>query len=200
MNLSRCLQYIYKGIDRFSERTGRLASWLVVLMAVVIGYDVAMRYLFQNGSVALQEIEWHLFALIFLLGAAYTLRHDDHVRVDLIYRSRYMTTRRRALIDMLGCLFFLIPFCLLVINASLPFVENSWSMSETSPDPGGLPVRWLLKAAIPVGFGLLMLQGLSMMIRCGLVLSNSEASAEDIEDHQHQGVDALRHNEQDHLL
>jgi len=183
-------------IERFSELTGRLISWLVLSMVLIIGYDVAMRYLFQNGSVALQELEWHLFALVFLLGAAYTLKHDDHVRVDIFYRSRFMGARRRACIDLLGSLLFLLPFCLLVISASLPFVENSFSMSESSPDPGGLPARWLLKAAIPFGFSLLLIQGVALAIRSVAVLlcpanKNGDAAEQ---------MEKLRHQEQDHLL
>ena len=153
-------------IESFSEWSGRATSWLVLLLALVICYDVAMRYLFQDGSVALQELEWHLFALIFLFGAAYTLKHNEHVRVDVLYQNpRIMDARRRAWVDFLGTLLFLIPFCLLVITGSFPFVEGAWNSSEGSPDPGGLPARWLLKAAIPIGFTMLLLQGIAMMIR-----------------------------------
>ncbi len=152
-------------IEAVSEWSGRLSAWLVLLMVVIIGYDVAMRYLFQSGSVALQELEWHLFATIFLLAAAYTLKHDAHVRVDVIYQSRRLGNRGRAWIDLLGCLFFLVPFCVLVISSSVPFVANAWRLQEGSPDPGGLPYRFILKAMIIVGFSLLLLQGLAMMIR-----------------------------------
>ncbi|MFQ5469873.1 MAG: TRAP transporter small permease subunit [Gammaproteobacteria bacterium] len=124
-----------------------------------------MRYLFQSGSVALQELEWHLFSLIFLLGAAYTLKHDEHVRVDVIYQGRLMNDKRRAWVNLVGGLFFLLPFCLLIITSSEPFVTNSFSMSEGSPDPGGLTHRFLLKAAIPLGFFLVALQGISSIIR-----------------------------------
>ncbi len=164
-NLAVIAERTAAGIEILSEWSGRAIAWLVLLMVGVIGYDVAMRYLFQSGSVALQELEWHLFALIFLLGAAYTLRHDGHVRVDVFYRSRRLGPRGRAWIDLLGCLFFLLPFCILVIEASLPFVANAFRMGEGSPDPGGLPHRYLLKAAIPLGFSLLLLQGLALAIR-----------------------------------
>jgi len=197
--MSIILLKIAATIDSISEWTGRLVSWLIVLMALVVGYDVAMRYLFQSGSVALQELEWHIFALIFLLGAAYTLKHDDHVRVDLCYRSRWMTRKRRAWVDFLGAVLFLLPFCLLIINGSLPFVVNAWSMSEISPDPGGLPARWLLKAAIPFGFALLFLQGIALIIRNGLMLCNVDLD-EDVEKLPDTHVETLRHNEQDHLL
>ncbi len=161
-----CLAYL-------SELSGRLVAWLVLLLVLLISYDVAMRYLFQGGSVALQELEWHLFALIFLLGAAYTLKHDGHVRVDVFYQNR-MGVRGRAWVDLLGSIFFLLPFCLLVILSSWPFVQDAWQFHEASPDPGGLPARWLLKAAIPLGFLLLLLQGMAQAIRNLLTLLDED--------------------------
>jgi TRAP-type mannitol/chloroaromatic compound transport system permease small subunit len=176
------LQRIAGIFQAVSEWTGRLTSWLLLLLVLVISYDVAMRYLFQSGSVALQELEWHLFALIFLLAGAYTLKHDEHVRVDVFYHSRWMGDRQRAWVDLLGGLFFLLPFCLLLISGSIPFVSNSFGMLEGSPDPGGLPYRFLLKAAIPLGFLLLLLQGLAMVISCACFLLRPEEYKPD--DHQ----------------
>lgn len=152
-------------INALSEMVGKFTAWLIVIMVLLISYDVAMRYLFKNGSIALQELEWHLFSLIFLLGAAYTMKHDDHVRVDLVYRSKRLSDHYRVWINILGGLFFLIPFCLLVIINSWSFVENSFLLHETSPDPGGLPYRWILKAMIPFGFALLMLQGIADILK-----------------------------------
>jgi TRAP-type mannitol/chloroaromatic compound transport system permease small subunit len=143
-------------------------------MVLVISYDVAMRYLFSTGSVALQELEWHLFALLFLLAAAYTFKHDGHVRVDIFYSSRSMSKRRRAWVDLLGGLFLLTPFCLLIIFSSIPFITNSFVMAEVSPDPGGLPWRFLLKSAIPLGFSLLLLQGVAHMLRSLVCLMEKE--------------------------
>jgi TRAP-type mannitol/chloroaromatic compound transport system permease small subunit len=168
---------ISERIDSFSEWTGRAVAWLVLLMVLIIVYDISMRYLFQIGSVALQELEWHLFALVFLLGAAYTLKHDGHVRVDILYQSRWMSRKRRAWVDLFGTVFFLLPFAVLIIVSSLPFVSAAYNIGEGSPDPGGLPYRYLLKAAIPVGFGLLILQGVSNALRCMLVLMGKEESA-----------------------
>jgi TRAP-type mannitol/chloroaromatic compound transport system permease small subunit len=167
---SRRALNIVNAIETISEWTGRGTSWLVVGMVALIGYDVAMRYLFKSGSVALQELEWHLFALIFLLGAGYTLKYDDHVRIDIFYRSRWVNARWRAWIDLFGSLFLLSPFCLLVIFSSWPFVHDAYVFGEGSPDPGGLPYRFLLKAAIPVGFSLLLIQGLACGLRSLLVL------------------------------
>lgn len=162
-------------IELASEWTGRVTSWLVLGMVALITYDVAMRYLFHAGSVALQELEWHLFAVIFLIGAAYTLKHDSHVRVDVLYQSRWMSPRRRALVNLVGTLLFLIPFCLLIIVSSWPFVHDAFVHGEGSPDPGGLPYRWLLKAAIPVGFGLLLLQGLATALHAYYDILNKDA-------------------------
>ncbi|KAA3656123.1 MAG: C4-dicarboxylate ABC transporter permease [Calditrichaeota bacterium] len=137
-------------------------------MIAVVCYDVFTRYFLRKSSIAVQELEWHIFAVIFLLGAAYTLKHDRHVRVDALYNT--FSPRTRAWVDFLGSLVFLLPFVVLVIWASFNFVANSFAIAETSPDPGGLPARYLLKACIPIAFFLLMLQGLSMNFRAALVL------------------------------
>lgn len=160
-SLTAFLDAASRHIDRFNDRVGRLVSWLVIAMVLLVSYDVTMRYLFLSGSVGLQELEWHLFSVIFLLGAAYTLRHEDHVRLDLFYQSRFMNDYRRAWVNLIGSLFFLIPFCALIIVSSVPFVQQSFMHMEGSPDPGGLPWRWLLKTAIPLGFALLILQGVA---------------------------------------
>jgi TRAP-type mannitol/chloroaromatic compound transport system permease small subunit len=173
--LLRNLDSFARAADAVAEWTGRLTAWLVLLLVLVIVWDVTMRYLFQSGSIMLQELEWHLFALIFLLGAAYTLRHDGHVRVDVLLRNARVGPRGRALVDLLGTLLFLVPFCLLVIIGSVPFVEASYSFGERSPDPGGLPYRFLLKAAIPLGFSLLLLQGLAMIARNLRILCGPES-------------------------
>jgi len=133
--LQSTLKRLIAAIEFISEWSGRAVAWLVLAMVLVIAYDVAMRYLFQTGSVALQELEWHLFALLFLLGAAYTLKHDSHVRVDIFYNSQWMTDRRRAMIDLFGGLFLLLPFCLMIIISSLPFVANSYGLARAHPTP-----------------------------------------------------------------
>ena len=191
MTLTNLLQQIVYFINTISEWTGRLIAWLILLMVLIIVYQASMVALFSIGSVALQELQWHLFALVFLLSAAYTLKHEDHVRIDLIYQSRWLTDQHRAWINFLGGFFLLIPFCLLVIIASWPFVSaainytlafsNSWPFisvtihyAEGSPDPGGLPYRFLLKAAIPIGFSLLMLQGIANSLASLLDLLSSQ--------------------------
>jgi TRAP-type mannitol/chloroaromatic compound transport system permease small subunit len=163
--MRQLLDTIATSIESISEWLGRATAWLVLAMVLLISYDVAMRYFFHSGSVAIQELEWHLFAVVFLFGAAYTLKHDAHVRVDVFYHSRWMNARRRAWVDLAGGVLFLLPFCLLIITTSWPFVISAYELGEGSPDAGGLPHRFILKGAIPVGFSLLMLQGLAMMIR-----------------------------------
>lgn len=161
----RLLNQLSVRLEQFSECTGKLVSWLVLVMVLLVSYDVAMRYFFQSGSVALQEMEWHLFSLIFLIGASYTLKHDDHVRLDLFYKSKFMDDRRRAWVDLFGSIFLLIPFCILIISTAWPFVVQSYIHLEGSPDPGGLPYRWILKASIPLGFTFLLLQGIADIVK-----------------------------------
>ncbi len=153
------LQGVIRFLDAVSEYSGRAVSWLTAAMVAVVCFDVVTRYFLKSSSVAVAELEWHLFAIIFLLGAAYTLKHDRHVRVDVLY-TRF-SPKQKAWVDLLGCLIFLIPFCLLVFWFSQTFVSNAFTIRETSPDPGGLPARYILKACIPLGFFLVFLQGLS---------------------------------------
>jgi len=169
MKILRC--YI-KCINTLNEKIGFLVSWLTTAMVVVVCYDVFTRYLLKRSSVAVQELEWHLFGVIFLLGAAYTLKHDRHVRVDIIYMR--LTERQRAWINLLGTLLFLIPFSLLIIWSSKNFVVNSFLFGESSPNPGGLPARYLLKACIPLSFILVLLQALSLASSSLIVIVNRE--------------------------
>ena len=124
-----------------------------------------MRYLFSSGSIGLQELEWHLFSIIFLIGAAYTLKHDEHVRLDILYQSKFLNDRSRAWVDVFGAMFLLLPFCLLIIISAWPFISQAYIHNEASPDPGGLPARWLIKTMIPAGFCLLLLQAISEIIK-----------------------------------
>jgi TRAP-type mannitol/chloroaromatic compound transport system permease small subunit len=156
------LQRISSGIDKLNERVGHAMSWVSLLVVVVVAWNVLLRYLFHKGSVAMQELEWHLFGPLFILTAGYTLLCDEHVRVDIFY-SR-VSAKGKAVVDLIGSLCFLIPVSLLVIWTSYSFVAASWAAGEGSPDPGGLPARYILKAVMPVGFALLALQAVSMAI------------------------------------
>lgn len=150
-------------IDALNERVGRGVNWITLSLVLVVFSDVVMRYAFNTSFVCIQELEWHLFGLIFLLGAGYTLLYDGHVRVDVIYQR--LGTKTRAWINFLGCILFLFPGCLLIIYTSLDFVYESMKILEGSPDPGGIPLRFILKGCIPLGFVLFLLQGVSMLIR-----------------------------------
>lgn len=173
--------FLVRLIDAISEWSGRISAWLILCMVLLVCYDVFMRYTFNTTSVALQELEWHLFALTFLLGAAYTLKHDDHVKVDIIYHTRWINPRRKAYLGIIGGLLFLLPFCVLIIYSSYPFVHNAFIQNEGSPDPGGLPYRWLLKAAIPLGFFLLLLQGIADILRNLFLLPGHDMKSTDKE-------------------
>jgi len=171
----RVLSYYIRFIDRVSEIVGHLISWFTTLLVLVVCYDVFTRYILKITDVAIQELEWHIFAIIFLIGSAYTLRHDGHVRVDVIYGR--LNRRQKAWIDLLGGIVFLIPSCLLIIYTSADFVMNSFLIGETSPDPGGLPARYILKSCIPLAFCLLLLQGIStFVIRPLFILMGKEVN------------------------
>ncbi|MFH1036258.1 MAG: TRAP transporter small permease subunit [Pseudomonadota bacterium] len=163
-------------IDAINECVGRIVSWVVLGLVLVVFGDVVFRYVFNVSFVFTQELEWHLFAFIFLMGAGYTLISDNHVRVDIIYQR--LSEKGRAWINLLGCIFFLFPGCLLVIITSVPFAYTSFEMLEGSPDPGGIPLRFVLKACIPLGFTLFGLQGLSLFLRSLLTVLGHESSDE----------------------
>lgn len=154
------LKMFSRGIDTLNEWVGRGVGWVTLALVVVIFVDVVMRYLFNTSYVFTQELEWHLFAFIFLIGAGYTLLHDGHVRVDIIYQR--LGLKGRAWINLLGVIFFLIPGCLMVMSTSWKFTVNSFMIMEGSPDPGGIPFRFIVKGCIPAGFFLLLIQGLSL--------------------------------------
>lgn len=171
------LRRFANGIDKINEYVGRFVSWITALLVLVVFGDVVMRYVFQISFVFTQELEWHLFGFIFLIGAGYTLLHDGHVRVDIIYQK--LGSKAQAWINLIGCLFFLFPGCFLVVFTSLGFVENSFAIFEGSPDPGGVPLRFILKSMIPLGFFLVWLQGLSLFIKSFLVITGREESRQE---------------------
>jgi TRAP-type mannitol/chloroaromatic compound transport system permease small subunit len=165
-----------RGIDRLNEWVGRVIYWLTFVMVCLGAFNAIARYLdrytgFGLSSNTWLEGQWYLFSLVFLLGAAYTLKRDDHVRVDILYSN--VSRRGRAWINVLGTVLFLVPFCLLVLYMSWDFVVNSWATLEMSPDPGGLP-RYPIKTAVPVALVLVLLQGLSMIVKEVAVLRGHE--------------------------
>jgi TRAP-type mannitol/chloroaromatic compound transport system permease small subunit len=161
-----------RAIDRFSHRSGRALYWLTLVMVAVGAFNALARYLDPYTGIGLSsnmwiELQWYLFSLVFLLGAAYTLKTDDHVRVDVFYS--WLSRRGQAWINLLGTLLFLLPFCAVILYMSIPFVSSSWAIYEMSPDPGGLP-RYPIKTVIPLALVLVMLQGVSLLIREAAVL------------------------------
>jgi len=136
---------------------------------------VLLRYAFNKSTAALFELEWHLFAIIFMVGAAYTLKYDKHVRVDVFYTN--FSPKRKAWVNLIGTVFFLIPFCVVIISTSIPFVIASYNIMESSADPGGLPYRFIIKATIPIGISLLLLQGVSELLKSLIVILNKETES-----------------------
>jgi len=168
----RFIERLSRWIDTLNSWVGQFVAWSTGLVVLVVFIDVIMRYAFKISFVFTQELEWHLFAFIFLMGAGYTLLHDGHVRVDIFYQR--LSPKGQAWINLLGVLFFLLPGCYMIIATSLKFVYNSWLVMEGSPDPGGIPLRFLLKACIPAGFLLIVLQGVSMGIKSLLTIMGKE--------------------------
>jgi TRAP-type mannitol/chloroaromatic compound transport system permease small subunit len=158
----KALKTLTRFIDKINEWVGHGVAWVTLGLVLVVFLDVVMRYLFNTSFVFTQELEWHLFGFIFLIGAGYTLLHNGHVRVDIIYQR--LGFKGQAWVNLCGVLLFLIPGCIMVITTSWKFAVNSYAILEGSPDPGGIPLRFLIKGCIPVGFSLLLLQGLSLGI------------------------------------
>ncbi len=154
-------------VDRVSGSTGVIARWLTLLMVLTGAFNAVARYLDRFTGWGLSsntyiELQWYLFAVVFLFGASYALREEAHVRVDVMYGR--LGERGKAWINVLGTILFLIPFCALVIAVSVPAIKNSWAVMEQSPDPGGLP-RYPIKTIIPIALALLLLQGLALLVR-----------------------------------
>lgn len=151
-------------LDAVTRTTGRYIAWCALLMVLLQCLVVALRYGFSFGSIALQETVAYLHASCFMLGAAYTLQCDQHVRVDIFYRR--FSPRRQATVNLAGCLLFLLPFAGLILLGSLDYVQQAWHIRERSADAGGLPLVYALKTLIPLLGLTLLLQGLAEIARC----------------------------------
>ncbi len=150
-------------LERITRWVGYLAGTILALLVLLVVYDAMMRYLFQSGSVALQELEWHLFDIVIMLGIAYTLQRAAHVRVDIFYEQ--YSVKMRSVVNMVGIIFFILPFSLLIIYVGFDFVMISFVQMEASSDPGGLSYRFLVKALMPLAFALLILQSVSELFK-----------------------------------
>lgn len=154
--------------QQFNHALGKGLSWLIFAMMLISCTIVLLRYGFHHASTALQELLLYLHGCVFLLGAAYTLQCDEHVRVDIFY-SRFNQTQK-AWVDVAGTIFFLMPFCIFLMVFGWQFFHSAWLMNEGSSEPGGLPFVYVLKGFIPLGFALLLLQALSVLLQKSLFL------------------------------
>lgn len=150
-------------LDWFIEKISQSVAWLTLFLVLLVAFDVGARYLFHRSWVAEQELEWHILAVIAMMAAAYTLQQGEHVRVDVFYQ--YYSDRVKMWMDALFPLLIVIPVGLIIAYMSLHFVQMAYAIGEGSPDPGGLPYRWVIKAFIPLGFLLVSLQGVVMTIQ-----------------------------------
>jgi len=161
---------------------GALACMAMILMLFNVFYDVVMRYIFNDVSIGMQELEWHLFAVVFLLGIPYAMQRDGHVRVDIFYD--HWPEKRKALINIFGALIFIFPFVILVSCYGFSFAEDSYSMGEGSGDPGGLPHRWIIKSLIPISFLFMGVAGIGMILKAVRVLRGQDR-------YKHHGAEML---------
>ena len=150
-------------IEGFVRTVGDLVSWLWLALLAVVVLNVLLRYAFGEGRVEFEEIQWHLYAVGFLVALSYAVVSDDHVRVDFL-RGR-MSPRLQAWVELYGILLLVVPFVALVLVYSLPFVASSWQQAEVSAAPGGLPYRWAIKGTMPIAFALLLLAALARLAR-----------------------------------
>jgi len=151
-----------RAIDWMNEQIGIVANWLVLWAALISAGNAASRYLFSESSNGWLEIQWYMFAGMVLLGAPYTLKMNEHVRVDLVYSM--VSERTRIWIDIIGGLLFLLPICIILTYFTWPWFVESWRLNEASSNAGGL-IRWPVKLLLPVGFFLMALQGVSEIIK-----------------------------------
>jgi TRAP-type mannitol/chloroaromatic compound transport system permease small subunit len=160
--------WLSRQIDPILGWLGRLTGWIWLLLLLTIVSNVTLRYVFGEGYVQLEELQWHLYATGFLLGLFYAYQADTHIRVDLLLER--WSPRTRAWLELYGTLLLLFPFLALVLVHSLPFVKSSFVLGEVSQAPGGLPMRWLIKSMLPLGFTLLLLAALSRLSRVWALL------------------------------
>ncbi|WP_136808947.1 TRAP transporter small permease subunit [Desulfosediminicola flagellatus] len=154
------VEQFYQRINRVA---GKILSGVLVLMTLNVFYDVIMRYFFHNSSVGMQEMEWHLFSVIILFGVSVALLDEGHVRVDFLY-DRYKP-RTKALINIIGTVFFLLPLAILILSGSFSFVWDAYSIGEISEDPGGLHYRWIIKGMIPLAFAYLIFSAVGYTVK-----------------------------------
>jgi TRAP-type mannitol/chloroaromatic compound transport system permease small subunit len=166
----KIFQHLISGIDSFTDLTGRAVSWLTVLMVALTVVIVVLRYYFESGSIALQESITYLHGVVFMLGIAFTLQRGGHVRVDIFYRG--FSAQKKALVDFIGGILFLLPVCLLIFIFSWDYVMASWAIGETSEERSCIAGIYLLKTLLLLMPATLILQGIAETLRNLLVLLN----------------------------
>jgi TRAP-type mannitol/chloroaromatic compound transport system permease small subunit len=149
-------------LDTAIDRIGRITGWCSFAIVVVMAYNVLLRYFFRTGSVAMQELEWHLMAPICMLGLSYAILKDGHVQVDILY-GRF-PERVQRIIQFISTV-LVVAVIAILLKLSIPYVMQSYNIGEKSPDPGGLTHRWILKSMLPIGFALLLVQSVAAMLR-----------------------------------
>ncbi|WP_417530051.1 TRAP transporter small permease subunit [Marinobacter lipolyticus] len=164
------------GLAKLSTLCGWVACVALILMTLNVFYDVVARYVFRDVSIGMQEMEWHLYSVVFLLGIPYALRTDGHVRVDVLYT--HWSDRTKAWINLLGALIFVIPFAYLIGTYGYSFAVDSFQMGEGSGDPGGLPHRWIIKSLIPFSAFFIATSGLGMATHALRVMSGEKTYEE----------------------
>lgn len=174
------MKQVTKILDKFTDIIGYIAAVALLLMLLNVFYDVIARYFFRASSIGMQELEWHLFTVVFMFGISYALKENAHVRVDMFYDT--MKPKRQALINIIGSLVFIIPFSILIIEGGYGFALESYNLGEMSGDPGGLPHRWIIKSAIAVSFVFLIIATISFMLHN---LQTLLSKGNDIKEHKH---------------
>ncbi len=159
-------------LKKITQLCGILAVVAMIGLLFNVFYDVVMRYAFNDVSIGMQELEWHLFACVFLLGTPYAMQQDGHVRVDIFYER--WSDQVKALVNLLGAMLFIFPFVILVTMYGSDFAYEAYDIGEGSGDPGGLPHRWIIKSLIPLSFALMGLAGLGMITQALRVLIGKE--------------------------
>ena len=169
---------VTQAIDYFTDLIGRAISWLTVAIVITVFIIVVTRYFLQIGSIALQESVMYLHATVFLLGAAYTLQHGGHVRVDIFYRN--FSVKRKAMVDLVGSILFLLPVSCLIFYTSCDYVIASWAIRETSDENSGLSFTYVLKTLMLLMPAILLLQGIAEILKNAIRLIG-QVDPEDIE-------------------
>ncbi|PIE74107.1 MAG: C4-dicarboxylate ABC transporter permease [Deltaproteobacteria bacterium] len=162
-----------KKLDHFFDGLGKIIgninAIVLVLMIINVFYDAIARYFFHQGSVALQELEWHLFSVIILLGMAYAMQQDAHVRVDILYDL--LSDRKKAFINIVGVILLILPVMLIIGYGSIDYVIEAYESNEQSGDPGGLTHRWIVKSLIPLAFLFLIISAIGFMVKQFIILN-----------------------------